>query len=518
MFTLFNIESQALLSSRIAYEDGRRASRAARLLSQKTKARWQPRKIEQIDNSAWHARERARFESGEYIALADVFDSPVAVYEKKTNIELFAHHSKKNPALIAYTKDASKGAQDKQSLISIDGFLDLIGADLSPALKVILKSNHNERAATIAPQAFHIAKTPDEIVRVYTNWQEGIRALDVSCMRGSEGEWPRVDNKPFHPVRIYGDSDLAIAYLKNENNETTARCLIWPEKKIYSRIYAEGDSLHQALQAAGYNKSSYYNSSYKSLRGAKLRLIHNDNGNIVAPYLDEIGTVENDGENLIIGGDIDCQRTDGQALERGEYTCDACGADCDEDDTYSVNTDSRGYSTETWCRCCYENETFFCEGTEETYSTSVDRVCVGDSYYTQRYAETHFNYCDRYEEYTDEETSAVIINESGETESWSDSAIENYAYSYNDEWFSDDINTVEVITARSLPLALRYKALVWYHDAKENIPEYLIENGDVEAVEVNGQYYLKDYKDHYPLDRPRLDIESDDSDIESIAA
>ena len=105
-----------------------------------------------------------------------------------------------------------------------------------------------------------------------------------------------------------------------------------------------------------------------------------------------------------------------------------------------------------------------------------------------------------------------------DTESWSDSAIENYAYSYNDEWFSDDIATVEVVTARSLPLALRYKALVWYHDVMENIPEYLIENGDVEAVEFNGQYYLKDYKDHYPLDRPRLDIEPDDSDSESIAA
>ena len=146
--------------------------------------------------------EQSRFDSGEYIALDSLLKSYTAFYEAKTQHELFAHHSKKNPALIAYTKDASKGAQDKQSLISIDGFLDLIGAHVSLEMKKLLKDKHNERAATLAPQAFHIAKTPDEIVRVYTNWQEGIRALDVSCMRGGERDWPKVDNKFFHPVRI----------------------------------------------------------------------------------------------------------------------------------------------------------------------------------------------------------------------------------------------------------------------------------------------------------------------------
>ena len=302
MFTLINIETAVLLSERITLDDGRKAARAARLLSIKTKQRFQPRKIESATvDTSWHKREEDRFLSGEYIPLASELTIAANIFETKTNNRLFAHISKKNTLLIAYTKDAIKGAQDKQSLLSIEAFVKLVCPNNSQEIHDYLIKLQMNHAKAHMPAQFKLATTPDEIEKVYTNYAPDARHVSGSCMHydSESGRWPKVDHQPCHPVRAYGAGDLAIAYMTNSAGETTGRALCWPDRKIYSRMYADNDSLHKALQEAGYSKSSYYGTG-PSLNGARLLLIETDSGDYIAPYLDEVGSARISGDHLII--------------------------------------------------------------------------------------------------------------------------------------------------------------------------------------------------------------------------
>ena len=56
-----------------------------------------------------------------------------------------------------------------------------------------------------------------------------------------------------NPAGQYGAGDLAIAYLENEDGYVIARTLVWPDKKIYARIYGDEDeNLAIALASQGY--------------------------------------------------------------------------------------------------------------------------------------------------------------------------------------------------------------------------------------------------------------------------
>lgn len=531
MFTLFNIESATLLSERITLDDGRKAARAARLLSLKTKQRFQPRKIESATvDTSWHKREEERFQSGEYIPLVNELIIAANIFETKTNSKLFAHISKKNPSLIAYTKDAIKGAQDKQSLLSIEAFVKMVcvADDETQAYLTLLQMNH---AKAHTPAQFKLALTADEIEKVYTNYDKESRHVAASCMRHSHDEirWPRVDGKPFHPVRAYAGGDLAIAYITNSEGKTIARALCHPDRKLYSRMYADSDALHKALQEAGYSKSSYYKTG-PSLDGARLSLIESDGGEYIAPYLDEVGRARVEGAFLVLDsdGDYQCQNTNGIAESKPDGACcEHCGDSYDEDDMTMVFTDSRQRSGEAWCRYCRESDAFYCEGNEEYFSDNVDYGTVNDQTYTQRYIDDNANYCDYYEEYSFDDLTTVIVDSDGETQQWSENAVTNHAYQYNGDYYSKDIDYERVVTERYCvqfarrwtPSDYYYRSInAWFKDTVEKIPTYLIENGEVEIVESkDGRYYLKDYVDHYPVARERLDV-VDAIIVESIAA
>lgn len=528
MFTLINIESAVLLSERITMDDGRKAARAARLLSQKTGQRFQPRKIESATvDTSWHKREEARFLSGEYIPLANDLTIAANIFETKTNSKLFAHISKKNSSLIAYTKDAIKGAQDKQSLLSIEAFVKMVcvADDETQAYLTLLQMNH---AKAHMPQPFKLATTPDDIEKVYTNYAPDARHVSGSCMRYDiEGRWPKVDGKPYHPVRAYGAEDLAIAYMTNSEGKTTGRALCWPDRKIYSRMYADNDSLHKALQEAGYSKSSYYGCG-PSLDGARLLLIETDSGDYIAPYLDEVGSARVDGAFLVLDsdGDYQCQNTNGIAETKSDGACcEHCDDSYEEDELTMVFTDSRQRSGVAWCRHCRDSDAFYCEGNEEYFSDNVDSGTVNDQTYTQRYIDNNASFCEYYDESTFDDLRTVIVDSDGTTQEWSSSAVENHAYKYNGDYYSEDLDYTRVIVARyCVQFAPRWVSSyygpinVWFKDTVEKIPDYLIENGEVETVEAkDGRYYLKNYVDHYPVERERLDV-VDAIIVESIAA
>jgi hypothetical protein len=521
MFTLVNLESATLLSERFTLEDGRRAARAARLLSRKTGKRFQPRKIESVAiDTSWHDREIERFNTGEYLPLCEELTRATQIYETAHNLNLFAHVAKKNPALIAYTKDAIKGAQDKQSLLSIEAFVKMVCVNNNADIQALLIDLQTRYAKETTPQPFKLATTPDDIERVYTNYAPDSRAVSVSCMRYGHDEtnWPKVDSKPFHPVRVYGAGDLAVAYMTNGAGETTARTLVWPEHKIYSRMYADNDALHNALKEAGYSKSSYYGTS-KSLNGARLLLIKSDHGDYIAPYLDEIGNALLGDNNLIIDeeGDYICQSTNGTAEQKQEgECCEHCGDYYEADDMTTVYTDSRQRGGETWCRHCRDSDAFYCEGTEEYYSDNVDYGVINDETYTQRYIDNNAHYCEYYEESTFDDVTTVIVDSDGETQDWSDAAVSNHAYKYNGDYYSNDLESVRVVTERYVLQRNnvswdRYRYIstnFWYADKVAEIPEYLIDEESVDVIynEAKESYYLKNYVDHYPVARERFDV------------
>jgi hypothetical protein len=537
MFTLVNLESATLLSERFTLEDGRRAARAARLLSRKTGKRFQPRKIESVAvDTSWHDREIQRFNTGEYLPLCDELTAASQIYETARNIKLFAHISKKNPALIAYTKDAIKGAQDKQSLLSIEAFVKMVCFNTTEELQALIIDLQTRYAKAKTPQPFKLATTPDDIERVYTNYAPDSRAVSVSCMRYGASDYSRVNGAPFHPVRVYGAGDLAVAYLTDSAGKTTARALCWPEHKIYSRMYADDDALHNALKEAGYSKSSYYGTT-KSLCGARLLLVESDHGDYIAPFLDEIGNAFISDNNLIIDADGDyiCQSTSGTAEQKQEgECCEHCGDSYDADDMTTVYTDSRQHNSETWCRHCRSSDAFFCDGTEEYFSDNVGSGVVDDSTYTQRYIDNNARYCEYYEEHTFDDLTTVIVDTDGETQEWSDNAVSDHAYKYDGDYYSNDVYSVKVITERYVlqrgnvswdHVKQRYvSSNFWYVDKVEEIPEYLIDEESVIVFEHGGKRYLKNYVDHYPVARERYDVAATPlfdalvNEIESIAA
>lgn len=530
MFTLLHLES-AKVVERAQFSDGKRASRAARLLSIKTGQRFQPRKIVQGDDSTWHNREQARFDSGEYTPLCDLLAARVANYERKNGTRLFAHISKKNPLLIAYTKDAIKGAQDKQSLLSIPAFVELVAPASEQEYKNLLVSLQGEIAAQFIPAEFLIAETESDIESVYTNHAKSGN-IGVSCMRYSASNFPRVNDRVYHPVRVYAAGDLAIAYKQNDEGLTTARALIWPSKKLYSRVYSDSEngdsSFHEALRRAGYSKSRYYGHDFESMSGARLLRVENDKSNLVIPYLDEVGHVSDNGENLIIdrNGELGAMETSGEIRLAGEC-CDSCGDQYDESDLRTVYTDSRMHDSESWCEHCRDNNTFYCHGYEETFADSVDYSIVDGDTYCDRYINNNsdINFCDRSEENTFNDVNEVIINDRGDTENWSQYYCDSDAIYYEGKYYSDDLESVEVVIERYV---LRYSSRfhanhvarinAYYIDVTQRIPQVAIDDGDVEVVEAtDGRLYLVGYIDHYPVPRERLDVTQDD-DSESLAA
>lgn len=104
----------------------------------------------------------------------------------------------------------------------------------------------NQITIEAIPPRLAFAHTQQEIAHVYETGPS-------SCMKfaGSKGLFG------VNPVITYAGPDLAIAYLiKDDPNgrspKITARCLAWPAKKFYGRIYGNDIALRLALNRQGY--------------------------------------------------------------------------------------------------------------------------------------------------------------------------------------------------------------------------------------------------------------------------
>jgi len=257
-------------------------------------------------SNEWKEREQERLDSGYHKKV-------LPELQKYCLPEHFVHVCKKSPSLIAYTANDYKGANDLQTQSSISGYLERFAPSVKAQEVEVLQEAHD---TAFAFTDLMWAKTPDEIVECYTNFDPDTKGVSDSCMRyenfydeGFDGDdEERGWITQVHPVYVYGDSDISIAHLKNLDGKVVARAAVFEKKKVYSRVYGSKETtnrLHQILKKKGYNKSSGYFSDAgltESLYGAMLPAIkwdtkcryYRDHYNYrhsdvyyVMPYIDE---------------------------------------------------------------------------------------------------------------------------------------------------------------------------------------------------------------------------------------
>jgi hypothetical protein len=247
------------------------------------------------------------------------------------------------------------------------------------------------------PAVLQFAKTADEIEEVYVNGPESCMSKECfdSCI---------------HPVRVYGDSDLQLAYARR-GDRITARALVWPERKIHGRIYGDEDRLSAALEAAGYKEGKF--------QGARIRRIL-ENGQYVVPYLDWVQSARDDGDWLVIdrNGDIDCDVTDGLSGESGEY-CSYYDEYRDEE-TSSVRTSLSG-NYQTWCQTAVEQHAFWCDHTGDYWHETLGLDMADGSVWSPARFEAEGGVCSQ----TDERHPLTDLILTADGELWSKEHFEN---------------------------------------------------------------------------------------------
>lgn len=198
------------------------------------------------------------------------------------------------------------------------------------------------------------ATTPDEIEYVYTHGPRSCMSSPAQYYQQSNG---------IHPVRVYGNSDVKVAYLKRKDH-IIARTLIWPEKKRHSRIYGDYLRLKPKLEEMGYIE--------KSLNGAKLRLIKTKN-RIVCPYIDGISNVKvaKTGKHLLICGSsaknkVRARETSGLA---SGYLC----ADCNQ-----ATSTASSITGSTLCKECNDKKTYICTHSRNRFVNDTRIEIIND--------------------------------------------------------------------------------------------------------------------------------------------
>lgn len=174
----------------------------------------------------------------------------------------YAHIAIDDCKLVAYTQDGKKGERDIQTQVRPGRYLTQFYPDMDPDMIRSLAA-----LVTAHSTDLKFAKTADEIERVYTKGPK-------SCLQPSARSWRDMGFEP-HPVRIYGDSDLQVAYMTDAFGRIKARSVVWPEKKVYCTTYGDKDRIQAALQKAGYSQHGSW-----CFQDAKVRLIrhpHNNN-------------------------------------------------------------------------------------------------------------------------------------------------------------------------------------------------------------------------------------------------
>lgn len=295
---------EVMLKDHPTFDTGRSASAYCAELSHKLGCKVQPRRLV-VENSDWRQREQARIDSGEYPKLPAGWTlTPIADH--------FLHLAQRDPTMLAFTESVEKGVLDRQTLMSPGKYINRFYPGMP--------QEEMKRFIAMVDKLpdLKFARTADEVERVYTYGPNSCMAgpYEYDCDEDEEEDYHygiRDDRDRFdgycHPVRVYGDSDLAVAYLER-GDKVTARAVVWPEKKIWIRTYGDCARLERALEAEGYQQGS--------AQGARIRRLWDKRRRaLVMPYLDGVQSVRDPGQGDFVfideDGGVDCQNTSGLA-------------------------------------------------------------------------------------------------------------------------------------------------------------------------------------------------------------
>lgn len=282
------------------------------------------------ERADWRSRERLRFDFGEYLPVPW---ANCARYELRDH---YVHLSRKTPGMIAYTQSEEHGVKDRQTTIRPGRYLHQFYPEWTPEAIDRYCGQCNANGLKL-----EITNDPDQIVAVYT-----AEHAPNSCMRHQANEY----DSSIHPVYVYGGkySDLALAYIGSIDTGIRARAIVWPEKKIHSRIYGDELLMLALLTSKKYHKGS--------IAGARITALEDDDDSWIMPYVDGIdrARLSRDGKSIILGdGPICTTNTEGRSRSRQRdpefEDCAECG---EQIDTRSENRHMirRGFHVCESCR------------------------------------------------------------------------------------------------------------------------------------------------------------------------
>lgn len=210
-------------------------------------------RIQKIVTAAWEEREAKRLRDGTYTPLPE-FIREAYWYRSSTSAHKhYAHVSKVDPTKIAFTETPEKGERDIQLSMSASAYLARFFKDVLSQQEI---RAYGARFF-IGDFDLKIGNTPEDFERVY----EGSPNVCAdggdyeSCMRYNRNHWGFTR----HPSYAYGAGDLAIAWIEDEDT-ILGRVVIWPEKKVYVRVYGltpeHKEWLHAKLKEMGYSREN----------------------------------------------------------------------------------------------------------------------------------------------------------------------------------------------------------------------------------------------------------------------
>lgn len=242
----------------------------------------------------------------------------------------------------------------------------------------------NQHIAKHTPPELKFATTADDIQHVYENGPSSCMGYTAAHFAGG-----------VHPARVYAGPDTAVAYLQTVDGRITARVVVIPERKLYTRIYGNETILAQMLEAQGYRQTN------DGLDGCRLTPIYYHNADdgktwLHMPYLDWCARFDHAyGDDYVrvrengrwvahgTGGLADNWRHD----PRPRVECGCCGGDVLEANTERV------YADQVVCNSCqyyhyaetvvdthgtvarvHSDDRFYVDATETWYHTALNEV------------------------------------------------------------------------------------------------------------------------------------------------
>jgi hypothetical protein len=364
--------------------------------------------VKPVLDEAWTFREKKRFATGEYRGLPWVgqnwwdSDSAHAIWK-----DHYPHAALEKPGWIAYTKNAEDGSKDKQSLLRP-------GAYLNRYFEKVLFDYGISQAGLVesfmkmyGPIDIKFATTADEMVSVYDFLH--------TCLYGRD--WP----KGIHPVTVYAGHDLQVAYIGDLNTgKISARSIVWPAKKLHSRVYGDIARLQSGLERLGYKWGAPIGAKIKriQLRPPKMMDGEIPQGCFLVPYIDKknqqggghLGVLDRDDHLEIcednVPGSHHCGLPDGRsgqyvprADERPKFYCGRCENQYDEVHTvyhYDPDNDDEEADAEelSWCNGCVARHTFTCGYSGYFFTEDSPSVEVGGDLWSHRYADMYAVRCE----------------------------------------------------------------------------------------------------------------------------